>query len=184
MAYVWLGASFSWLWQKSRQAAVETRFFRLLFAGGAALVAVFFIIVLQPQVHIPLGSFNPARPLFFFLKLGLVVMLLSYLWRREQKTGNRPALVTAVGQESLPVYALHIAVIYGGFRGPYGCSLNYLIGATRSWAEVAAMATALALAMILFALGWHWLKKNKPLWARRLFLTFLIFLAAWLAFRK
>lgn len=183
MAFVWLGAFFSWLWQKSRQAAVEARFFRLLFAGGSALVAVFFIIVLQPQAPITLGSFYPARPLFFFLKLGLVMMLLSCLWRLEQKVGNRPALVTAVGQESLLVYAVHIAVIYGGFFGPFGHSLYYLIGRTRSWAEVAAMAAALALAMIVFALGWRWLKKNKPLWARRVFWAGTVLLGMYMIFR-
>jgi uncharacterized membrane protein len=183
MAYVWLGASFSWLWQKSRQAAVETRFFRLLFAAGAALVAVFFIIVLQPLANISLGSFNPARPIFFFLKLGLVMMLLSFLWRLEQKRGNRPALVTAVGQESLLAYAAHIAVIYGGFFGPFGHSFDYLIGRTRSWAEVALMALLLILAVIALVMAWHGLKKNRPAVAKRVFWVGVILLLAYMVFR-
>lgn len=183
LAFVWLGAFFSWLWQKSRQAAVEARFFRLLFAGGSALVAVFFIIVLQPRTSITLGSFYPARPLFFFLKLGLVMMLFSFLWRGEQKWGNRPALVTAVGQESLLVYAVHIAVIYGGFFGPFGHSLDFLIGRTRSWAEVAAMAAALALAMILLALGWRGLKKSRPELAKKVFWIGTLLLATYMILR-
>ncbi len=96
-------------------------------------------------------------------------MLLSLLWRWEQKKGNRPPLVTAVGQESLPAYALHIAVIYGGFSGPFGHSLAFLIGPNRSWAWVLMAALVLILVTGALALGWHWLKKNRPKLAKKCF---------------
>lgn len=184
MAFVWLGASVSWLWQKARQAAVEARFFRLLFAGGMALVAMFFIVILKTQAPLTFGSFNPARPLFFFLKLGLVMMLISFLWWLEQKKGERPVLVTRVGQESLPAYAFHIAVIYGGFFGPFGHSLDFLIGRTCSWAEVALMTLALSLATVALVMAWHGLKKSRPVLARRVFWVGVLTLTAVLAFRS
>ena len=124
---------------------------------------------MQPFTPVVLGTFNPAKPMFFFLKLGLVVMLLSLLWHWEQKKGNRPAPVTAVGQESLPAYAFHIAVIYGGFSGPFGHSLAFLIGPNRSWAQVALMSLALIFVTVALALGWHWLKKNRPEVAKSVF---------------
>jgi uncharacterized membrane protein len=169
MGYAFLGAAVSRLWQDARRNQSEERFFRLLFYAGLSLVAVFLALALQPVVPVVMGSFNPARPLFFFLKLGLVVMLLSLLWRRERKQGNRPAVVTAVGQESLPAYAFHIVVIYGGFSGPYGHSLAFLIKMTRSWAWVLAAAAALILVTALLSLAWHWLKKNRPVVAKRVF---------------
>ncbi|MCU0235734.1 MAG: DUF1624 domain-containing protein [Acidobacteria bacterium] len=184
MGYAFLGAAVSRLWQESRRAGSEARFFRLLFAAGASFIAVFLILTLQPFTRIVLGSFNPARPIFFFLKLGIVVMLLSLLWLWEQKRGNRPAAVTAVGQESLPAYAFHIAVIYGGFSGPFGHSLAYLVGPTRSWAEALAMAVGLILITVALALAWHWLKKNRPVVAKWVFWVGTGLLILYMIFRK
>ncbi|HSQ35620.1 MAG TPA: heparan-alpha-glucosaminide N-acetyltransferase domain-containing protein [Candidatus Binatia bacterium] len=184
MGFAFLGAAASWFWQTSRRSGDEARFFKLLFIVGASLVAVFSVIVLQPFAHIVFGSFNPAKPLFFFLKLGLVLALLSLLWRLGQRNGERPVLVTRVGQESLPAYAFHIAVIYGGFSGPYGHSLAHLIGPTRSWIEVSAMAVVLILATGALSLGWHWLKQNRPLLAKSVFWLGAGLLVIYMIFRK
>ena len=184
MGYAWFGAAVSWLWQEARRLQGEARFFRLLFFAGASLVAVFLVIAFQPLAPVALGTFNPAKPLFFFLKLGLVVMLLSLLWWVEQKKGERPVLVTRVGQESLPAYAFHIVVIFGGFFGPVGYNLAQLIGQTRSWAEVLAMAVLLILITGALSLGWHWLKKSRPTVARKVFWSGVLSLAVymiWLA---
>ncbi len=91
------------------------------------------------------------------------------MWRIEQKKGERPVLVTRVGQESLPAYAFHIVVIYGGFFGPFGHSLAFLIKMTRSWGWVLAMSVVLILVTGALALGWHWLKKNRPRLAKLCF---------------
>jgi uncharacterized membrane protein len=183
MAYAWLGAGVSRLWQEARRFQAEARFFRLLFAAGASLVAVFIIIAFQPFAPVAMGSFSPARPLFFFLKLGLVVMLLSLLWWLEQKKGERPVLVTRVGQESLLAYAFHIVVIFGGFSGPHGHSLEFLIKKTRSWPEVALMSMALILVTAGLALGWHWLKKNRPVLANRVFWAGVLLIGVYLIFK-
>jgi uncharacterized membrane protein len=169
MGFAFLGAVVSWRWQEAKRQGGEERFFRRLAWAGFGLVAAFMAVALQPLAPVKLGSFNPAKPIFFFLKLGIVVMLLSLLWRLERRNGERPVLVTRVGQESLFAYAFHIAVIFGGYFGAYGHSLAHLVGKTRTWAEVLAMAVALILVTGAMALGWHWLKKSKPLVAKRVF---------------
>lgn len=170
LGFAFLGAAVSHLWQEAKRNQAEERFFRLLFYAGLSLVAVFLGIVLLPFAPVVvMGSFSPAKPLFFFLKLGLVMMLLSLLWRVEQKKGERPILVTRVGQESLPAYAFHIVVLYGGFSGPFGHSLAFLIKQTRSWAWVLALAVVLILVTCALALGWHWLKKKRPKFAKNVF---------------
>jgi len=184
MGFAFMGAAVSHLWQEARREQVEARFFRLLFTAGASLAVLFFVFLLPPFAHVALGTFNPARPLFFFLKLGIVVMLLSLLWRWEQERGNRPALVTAVGQESLLAYAFHIAVIYGGFSGPFGHSLAFLIGPRRSWAWVLAAALALILVTCALSLGWHWLKQNRPQAGKMVFWGGVITLILYICFRK
>jgi uncharacterized membrane protein len=184
MGFVFLGAAVSHLWQEAKRGGREARFFRLLFFSGLSLAALFLVFALQPVVPFAMGSFSPAKPLFFFLKLGLVVMLLSLLWRLEQKKGERPVLVTRVGQESLPAYAFHIAVIFGGFFGPHGHSLAFLIKMTRSWAWVFVAALALILVTGALALGWHWLKKNRPVFAKRVFWAGALLLSFYLIFKK
>lgn len=169
MGYAFLGGAVSWLWQESGPGGGQERFFRLLPLAGLSLVAAFLVIALQPLAPVALGSFNPAKPVFFFLKLGLVVMLLSLMWRLEQKAGERPVLVTRIGQESLPAYAFHIAVIFGGFFGPFGHSLAFLIGKTRSWPEALALSLALILVTGALALAWHRLKKSRPVLAKWVF---------------
>ncbi len=183
MGYAFLGAAVSRLWQDARRNGAEDRFFRLLSCAGFALVAVFLLIVLQPAIPVATGSFNPAKPLFFFLKLGIVVMLLALLWRTGERSGERPVLVTRIGQESLPAYAFHIAVIFGGFFGPFGHSLAFLIGKTRSWPEVLAMALALILVTGALALGWHRLKKARPAAAKWIFWTSVGALIIYMIFR-
>jgi uncharacterized membrane protein len=181
--FAFLGAAVSYQWQEARQRQDEARFFRLLAWAGLSLVGVFLAIAFQPLAPVALGSFNPAKPLFFFLKLGLVAMLLSLLWRVERKTGERPLLVTRVGQESLVAYAFHIVVIFGGFFGAYGHSLAHIVGKTRSWAEVLLMAVALILATGALSLGWHWLKKSRPQAAKKVFWAGVAALVLYMIFR-
>jgi uncharacterized membrane protein len=104
LAYVWLGAFVSWLWQEARSNDREKKYFRDVFIVGGLLVAAFITIVLQPLVQVELHSYSPSRPIFFFLKLALILLLLACAWHGEQRWGKRPAPVTAIGQESLLIY--------------------------------------------------------------------------------
>lgn len=175
LAYVWLGAFFSWLWQEAKGKELEKKYFRDVFIAGGLMIVIFFIVLLQPLFKVELSSFSPSWPHFFFLKLALILLLLACSWHGEQKWGNRPAPVTTVGQESLLVYAAHLAVIYGTFWP----SLSFIIGKTRSWLEVTAMALVLIGAMFILALAWHGGKEKNPLLARRgQWLFYLVVLAA------
>jgi uncharacterized membrane protein len=163
LAYVWLGAFVSWLWQEARRNEWKKKYFRGVFIAGGLLIAVFIAVALQPVFQVELHSFSPSRPHFFFLKLALILLLLAWAWHWEQKRGNRPVPVTTIGRESLLVYTAHIAIIYGTF----GPSLSFLIGKTRSWLEVTAMALVLMAAMFVLAMAWHAGKEKNPRLARR-----------------
>jgi uncharacterized membrane protein len=165
LAYVWLGAFVSWLWQEARANDREKKYFRNVAVAGALLIAAFTAVVLQPLVQVELHSYSPSQPHFFFLKLALILLLLACAWLGERKWGNRPAPVTVLGQESLLVYAAHLAIIYGTLWP----SLSFLIGKTRSWPEVAAMAAVLIAAMFVLALAWNRFKTTRPVAAKRVF---------------
>lgn len=180
LAYVWLGAFVSWLWQTARAEAREKKYFGDVLRAGGMLIAAFFAVALQPWFRVELHSYSPSRPLFFFLKLALILLLLAWAWHGEQRRGNRPASVTTIGQESLLVYAAHLAVIYGTLWP----SLSFMIGKTRSWLEVAAMTLVLIAAMFVLALGWHAGKEKNPRLARRGQLLFFLFVMAALLLRR
>ena len=90
MGFAFLGAAVSRLWQEARRRRGRSALLPPAFLSPAlSLVAVFFIIALQPFVPVVLGSFNPAKPLFFFLKLGLVRdAALPAVAARSRRTGN------------------------------------------------------------------------------------------------
>jgi uncharacterized membrane protein AbrB (regulator of aidB expression) len=96
--------------------------------------------------------------------------------------GERPVLVTRVGQESLPAYAFHIAVIFGGFSGPYRHSLAFLIGKTRTWPQALIMAALLILIAGALSLVWHWLKKPRPRFAKNVFWGGVVLLGLYMVF--
>jgi uncharacterized membrane protein len=180
LAYVWLGAFFSWLWQEAKGKELEKKYFRDVFIASGLLIVAFIAVALQPWVQVELHSFSPSRLIFFFLKLALILLLLACSWHGEQKWGKRPVLVTTVGQESLLVYAAHLAVIYGTLWP----SLSFLIGKTRSWLEVTAMALVLIGAMFVLALAWHAGKEKNPLLARRVQWFFYLLVVAALLLRR
>ncbi len=55
---------------------------------------------------------------------------------------------------------------------------------TRSWAWVFAAAVALILVTGALALGWHWLKKNRPKFAKNVFWVGTGLMILYLIFRK
>jgi uncharacterized membrane protein len=180
LAYVWMGAFVSWLWQEAKRKEREKKYFRDIVVAGGSLLVIFFVLVLQPLFKVEVSSFSPSWPHFFFLKLALILLLLACAWYGEQRWGKRPAPVTVLGQESLLVYAAHLAIIYGTLWP----SLSFMIGKTRSWPEVAAMALVLIAAMFGLALAWHAGKERNPRLARRGQLIFYLLIAAALLLRR
>ncbi|MGE5342255.1 MAG: heparan-alpha-glucosaminide N-acetyltransferase domain-containing protein [Candidatus Omnitrophota bacterium] len=156
MGFLLLGAATSFLWQQVRQTSGENAFFKYGALVSAGMTASIFIITFR---H---ADFNPIHPPFFFMKLGIVGMLLSFFYWLEQKRQTLPALITRMGQESLLAYAFHIFIIYGilwnfGKHGPLMIMVVTLL---------------LITATVLVCLAWQAMKQTKPRLARWIFLGF------------
>jgi uncharacterized membrane protein len=86
-------------------------------AGAAVVTAAFaYWASLQPTIYPPgVSTFWGASPTFFFLRLGLVALLLPGCWalRRAMPRGLGAGLAI-LGAASLFVYWVHVELVYGG----------------------------------------------------------------------
>ena len=118
--------------------------------GGGAAVALGWIASFQPAIY-ESANFWRDSPTFFFIRLGLVTMLVPIAWVCEQLLPSRVfrPLVT-LGRASLFVYWIHIEMVYGVMAEPIKRQLPL-------WATVAGTA------LLAIALYWIVLLKNRLL---------------------
>jgi uncharacterized membrane protein len=154
-----------YLYYKKRE--IET-----IWMGSLAWYAALFIILsilmeISPLTLYPNHNFWSASPEFFFVRLGIVLMLMFFFWKLEQnsiiylptKWPLRDSPIVLFGQESLIVYVVHLLIVYGDDEK---LSMIKRWGKTMNFAECLSLSLALIVAMYLLAYGWHWLKgKNK-----------------------
>ena len=105
------------------------------------------------------GSRLQSDPLFFGMRLGLILLLLLLCrqWVRWRKTEK--SFVLDAGRESLLVYVVHLTIIYGTFLG--GRSLSEFYGGKLSIAEALVSTGLLMIMMIAVAKGWGRIKTHS-----------------------
>ena len=124
----------------------------------AIVVALFWEII--PVTLYPHHDFWDASPEFFFVRLGIVTLLLTGLWRLEHSHQGEPttsrSLILTFGRESLLVYVAHLLIVYGQ---DYEWSLFKHYGNTLNYLQCFGVFAALTAAMGVLAFGWQFLKK-------------------------
>jgi uncharacterized membrane protein len=89
----------------------------LAIAGGAG-VTLAWLASFQPSIY-PSSSFWHDSPTFFFIRLGLVTLLVPSSWVTEQLLPARVMQPLAtLGRSSLFVYWIHIEMVYGVIAEP------------------------------------------------------------------
>jgi len=164
MGFVLFGGAAGELFALFKAQIPARKFFIGTLVAGVVLIVFSIIANLQPIKIFPTHDFWSASPEFFFVRLGVVLIILASLWLWEQSAHSGKSIVSLLGSESLVTYTGHLLVIYGLFIR--GDSLAIIIGATRSVPEVAAMALILIGAMAGTAYVWNSLKKKSMLYAR------------------
>ncbi len=150
----------------------DRRMFFLIFLAGMVFIGIPLLMDFIPYTFLPAHEYGRANPGFFFLRLGIVLMLLSVLWFWEQRYRSGRSMVSVVGSESLVAYAGHLLVIYGEFFNAR--SANIIIGETRTITEVIGMTAVLIAATIAVSYVWHRIKNWSMFYARVLMLSILI----------
>lgn len=125
--FPWAGFLFAgcaaglWL-DLSRTTGDERRAVRVFSALGVALVLGGYATSFLPPIYAQ-TSFWSSSPTFFFLRLGVVLLLLSaaHAWR-SQATGR--SRLAELGRSSLFVYWVHVELAYGVASIPLHSSLS------------------------------------------------------------
>ncbi len=157
--FLMAGAVASYFFVKAVDDGKLGQFMKWAAIAGVVMVAGGVVFDLIPGSMYPKVDFWRTSPQFFFIRLGIVMLLLVGLWWGEQKFGYGGSFLTRFGQESLIVYATHLMVIYGSFLGDR--SLATYVGRTQGWGTSLLVTAALIAGMIGLAYLWHWLKREK-----------------------
>ena len=99
--------------------------------GGAGVVLA-YLASFQPSIY-PSASFWHDSPTFFFIRLGLVTLLIPIAWVMEQLLRPRAfAPLVTLGRSSLFVYWIHVEMVYGVVAEPIKrtLALSASLGAT------------------------------------------------------
>jgi uncharacterized membrane protein len=177
LAFMLFGGYFAAGYIKAREEQKEKEYILHFALLGAVLFAV-CTVAREVMIGFPVGSQDVrANPLFFFERMGIVILLLTLCWFYAEVRKTEKSFVLDVSRESLMVYAAHLLVIYGQFWHEH--SLAFYYGKTFGVAECLLATAALLFLMITAALVWGWLKRSHLPLARTMFFMFAVTVAAW-----
>ncbi len=130
-------------------------FFSLFIAGLIFILADYISPGIFPGIHF--GRMHP-QPLFFFERLGYVLLLLTACSYYINKRETKQSFVLDVGRESLLIYWLHLQILYRKFYNNTG--FVNLLGKKLDLLESILFTIILSLIMIVVAKYWGRLKSN------------------------
>jgi uncharacterized membrane protein len=160
LGFILLGGYAAVGYQKAAARGSEEHFIKFLtFVGVECILGgVVFWHVLKwiPFVSREVGC----NPLFFSLRLGCVLLLLtgSWFYLARQGIGKWLSPILVISRESLLVYVAHIVLLYRVYfdkRSFTSLHMNSL-----SLSQSLLVTTVLALVMLAAALAWSWMKQN------------------------
>jgi uncharacterized membrane protein len=167
LAFMLFGGYFASGYTDAREQKKEKEFI-LRFALLGAILLVASIIGMNAQTSWNVFSVDiRANPLFFFERLGIVILLLAGCWFYAEYRKTEKTYVLDVGRESLLVYTAHLIVIYGRFWNERSPAFYY--GGTFNVTECVICTFVLMMVMIGTAMVWGWLKRNHLPLARVMF---------------
>ncbi len=162
-AFLFAGAITGYWYAEARQKqqeGAELKMMNAAFLGGLALIGASFVLEPLALAVYPVYDYWLFGPSFVLLRIGLVLILCSAMFRYEKLKGVSPrSAVTLVGRESLIVYATHLMVIYGKL-GPR--TLQEVVGNSYGYTEAIVATVILLAAMIFLALVWSRIKQGSP----------------------
>ena len=106
---------------------------------------------------------NAYLPANLLLRLGACLIIIGIIAHASRAITQLPHAFGAVAQESLVVYVLHLAIVYGSVWAP---GLLNIYGPTRTPWQLLPIVVLLIAAMTLVAYGWNWLKHTHRAAAR------------------
>ncbi len=162
LGFMFLGATACKFFLEFREGERERKYiYYLILLGIFFLLAGYFF----PLEFIAPGiRYISPNPLFVFLRLGYVLLLLVGCWYYTEFRKPDRSFVLDISRESLFVYWLHLVLIYGMFWG--GKSLYTSVDHSYGVIECMLMTVSISIVMILAAKVWGNIKKRSKIFSR------------------
>jgi hypothetical protein len=171
-AYVFAGSNIAWHFLRASERKREGTFIGQLALGGAVMIVGGVTLDTLPFQIYEEHDFWTASPNYFFIKLGLLILLLCGLWKFEelQRVQSHqsiwmPRWLTTVGVESLFVYIVHLILLYGWVVNP-STNVRSWFGLQFGWAGGIMISILFVAFFVPLAFAWHYLKKYHPVIAQ------------------
>ncbi|MCX7984594.1 MAG: DUF1624 domain-containing protein [Bacteroidetes bacterium] len=182
--FLFAGTLVSWLFLRFAQVQREVFFIRWLFVAGILLIAGGLLSEYLPYTLYDHHDFWYSSPNYFWIRLGVLFVIMSTLWFIEDSILTRtsapwatPRWLTTLGMQSLFVYIAHLVILYGWvYNGTF--NLRYFWKDSLDLASVSILTLLLTLLMIAGAFGWRYIQKHHPVY-HRLLIGYLTFIVVW-----
>lgn len=172
--YLLVGAALGGCYVARKESPAALSFSRYLLRVGFLAFTLGFVFEGLPLQLYPGLDFWRTSPNLFLIRLGCVLMLLAGVFAAARLFTRLPRVVSALAEESLSIYLVHVCVLYGSV---WNQGLAQRIGPRLGWPETLGWIAALLLSMSLLALSWNWAKRRQPPASRVLRATFALVLA-------
>jgi hypothetical protein len=162
------GTCVSWLFLRSTQSGREDKFILWLMVVGIGLISIGFLFDRIPFQTYSQYSFWTTSPNYFWIRLGILLLMLSGLWYAEDFFSKQnssiawmPNWLVMLGVESLFVYIAHLLILYGWVTNTE-ISLRHWFSGQLSVSGSLLAFLGVTILMIFSSFGWHYIKKRHP----------------------
>lgn len=157
-AYPFFGVMLGYIYMRRRTTARPIPILPLMGVAAALILLGEFLRVVPITVYQNIDYWKTS-PNLYLIRVGDVCLILAILHWLTQKVTVPAGTVRSLAEESLTVYFLHVCVLYGSL---WNLGLRDWIGPTLTPLPMLGWIVALLTSMVLFALGWNWLKRAEP----------------------
>lgn len=159
-ASVFIGAGAGQIYARWGAAHLVAFANHVLLGGGVVLV---MLAQIPGWMDVELSATGTSFAVQFVVRTGSSLVILGLVAHLSLWIRRLPRVFSAVAQESLTIYYVHLCLVYGSI---WSSGLLQWTGATLS--PVQALPIALALIAAMALLAWHWnrCKHSRPLAAR------------------
>jgi hypothetical protein len=168
------GAALGILFIRSVQSGSESALLRKAVRWSASLVLICGALSVLPTPSI-FGDYWLNSPIFFFLRLGLLILIAIVFRKLEFSYLDRLKSLAVLGRESLTVYTVHLLLLHGSSLNPDRNILK-LLGSPRTFGDSMIVMIALVLVVTVAAWSWTTLKRTNHWSAKGLQFTLATYL--------
>lgn len=161
-AFVLAGASLGQIYARWGSANLLRFTWAALLAPGVALLGL-NLVLRMPEVAAWWSGPGASIPVEVTMRVGTCLLILAVIAVASRRVTSLPHVFSAVAQETLVIYFVHLCLVYGSV---WGQGLWQVYGPTLDPLQTFKFVVVLIASMVALAWWWNWLKHARPRVAR------------------